>query len=638
MTTFLTYTVIGLVVGGVYSIAATGLVLTYTTSGIFNFAHGAIGMIAAFAYWELSVNRGWPVPLAVVAVVFVLAPLLGLAVERLVIRPLHGASVEVTLVVTLGLLLALLNLSFAIWSPSIGRPLPRFFEGSNVKIVAVNISYHQGIVVLVAVFVAVGLRLLLRRTRLGLAMRAVVDDPALLALNAAEPTKVTSFSWALGAALAALAGVLIAPLVRLDALTLTLLVINAYAAAMIGRLRSLPLTFAGGIVLGLLVTYAVGYFPQTQFWTRFAEGIPTIGLFAVLLVLAPAGVARARRSARRIPSVPANRTILLSAAAFVVAAGLFARNSEVSRVISVADVLSTGIILLSLVLLTGFGGQVSLCQLTFAGFGALVVGKLGATPLGFVAAGCAAGAVGALVALPAIRLRGLYLALATLAFARFVDVVVFPSSAFFGIDKRLAVARFHAGPINFDGERANFMLLAVVFVGIAAGLLALRRSGFGRRLAAMGDSEAACSTLGIAVTRVKLTVFVLSAALAGIGGGLLGGSHTGVSAMDFTMLGSLSQLLLVVLGGVGHISGALLGSATLAITAAIKPNVSQSAQRLLDLAPGFVVMVILARVPDGVAGWLGARLESMRDRRPSTLPPVAIESREEVRRRAQLVG
>jgi branched-chain amino acid transport system permease protein len=231
--------------------------------------------------------------------------------------------------------------------------------------------------------------------------------------------------------------------------------------------------------------------------------------------------------------------------------------------------------------------------------------------MGFVAAACAAGAVGAVVALPAIRLRGLYLALATLAFARFVDVVVFPSGAFFGIDKRLAVDRFHVGPINFNGERANFMLLAVVFVGVAAGLLVLRRSAFGRRLAAMGDSEAACRTVGMDVTRVKLTVFVLSAALAGIGGGLLAGSHTGVSAMDFTMLGSLSQLLLVVLGGVGHISGALLGSATLATTAAIKPNVSESAQRLLDLAPGFVVMVILARVPDGVAGWLGSRFASV---------------------------
>jgi branched-chain amino acid transport system permease protein len=178
-----------------------------------------------------------------------------------------------------------------------------------------------------------------------------------------------------------------------------------------------------------------------------------------------------------------------------------------------------------------------------------------------------------------------------------------------------------------------FVLLAVVFAAIAIGLLVLRRSPFGRRLAAMGDSPAACTTLGIDIARTKLAVFAISAALAGVGGGLIGGLHTGVSAGDFTMLGSLTQLLLVVLGGVGHVSGALMGSATLAVIATVKPHVSESAQRLLDIGPGLVVILILSRVPDGVAGWFGRKVEGLSERTGE-----ARIEREEVRVRAQLAG
>jgi branched-chain amino acid transport system permease protein len=305
-----------------------------------------------------------------------------------------------------------------------------------------------------------------------------------------------------------------------------------------------------------------------------------------------------------------------------------------SNLISLGDVLGFGIILLSLVLLTGFGGQVSLCQLTFAGIGALAVGKVGANPLGFLVAACGAGAVGALVALPAVRLRGLYLALVTLAFARFADVVVFPNSAAFGSGDRLAVDRFELGPVSFAGERMYFVLLGVVFAATAAGLLTLRRSSFGRRLSAMSDSPAACATVGIDVTRTKLAVFAISAAMAGVGGGLFGGLHTGVSANDFTMLGCLTLLLLVVLGGIGHVSGAILGSATLGVIAAIKPGVAEPVQRILDLAPGVVVMLVLASVPDGVAGWWGQRVESIRAWRRSDLRSPTQEARTDV----QLVG
>src|SRR2546428_380381 len=134
MTTFMAFTIVGLVVGCIYALTATGLVVTYTTSGVFNFAHGAIGMLAAFAYWQLTVSWRWPVPVALLLILLVLAPLLGALVERALIRPLHGAPVDLSLVVTLGLLLALIGVANQVWKPTVARRVPQFFEGHTVRL------------------------------------------------------------------------------------------------------------------------------------------------------------------------------------------------------------------------------------------------------------------------------------------------------------------------------------------------------------------------------------------------------------------------------------------------------------------------------------------------------------------------
>src|SRR5437763_1179813 len=165
MTDFLAYTVIGIVTGCIYSVTATGLVVTYTTSGVFNFAHGAIGMVAAFTYWQLSVGWGWPVPLALVAVLLVLAPLLGAVVERVLIRPLYGAPIGVTLVATLGLLVTLLGVGFLAWPPDTTRVLPKFFAGHTVTVASLVVDDNQLLVIVASVAVAVGLRLFFSRTR-----------------------------------------------------------------------------------------------------------------------------------------------------------------------------------------------------------------------------------------------------------------------------------------------------------------------------------------------------------------------------------------------------------------------------------------------------------------------------------------
>src|SRR5688572_7366984 len=176
MTDLLAFTVVGIVTGSVFAVAASGLVVTYTTSGIFNFAHGAIGMFMAFVFWELDVNRGWPTLLALLVVLLVLAPMAGALIETVLIRRLHGSSTGVALVVTLAMLVMLLGAAQLIWSPQEARTVEPFFADSEVKIAGVVVDAHELIVIAIAGAIALLLRLLLYRTRIGITMRAIVDD------------------------------------------------------------------------------------------------------------------------------------------------------------------------------------------------------------------------------------------------------------------------------------------------------------------------------------------------------------------------------------------------------------------------------------------------------------------------------
>src|SRR4051812_49145285 len=213
MDTFLTFTVLGLVLGAVYAIAASGLVLTYNTSGVFNFAHGAQAMLGAFMYWQFSVGWGLPVWLSVVLTVGVLGPVMGAALYTLLMRGLRGTAEVTKIVVTVAVLLGFVYLSQWIWPPEEARILGLFF-GSNasIEVFGVVIRAHEIICLVLAVAIAVGLRLLFHRTRVGVAMRGVVDDPDLLQLTGHDPERVALLSWVMGSVLAVLAGILITPI------------------------------------------------------------------------------------------------------------------------------------------------------------------------------------------------------------------------------------------------------------------------------------------------------------------------------------------------------------------------------------------------------------------------------------------
>lgn len=575
MTEFLSLTIAGLVTGCVYSIAASGLVVTYTISGVFDFAHGAIGMIAAFVFWQLSQSWHLPTLLSLALVLLVLAPAFGAAVERLLIRNLAGSTSALAPAVTLGLMLFLVGLATTLWDPQTARSIPEFFSGHQVTILGTVVTWHQLITAGCAVGVAVGLRLFLFHTRPGVTMRATVDDPALVGLTGAAATRYTQFGWAIGASMAALAGVLLAPAVNLDVQTLTLLVVNAFAAAVLGRLRNLPFTFVGGLALGLVGSYAIGYLPLGNFLSELGPLIPMAFLFVVLIVLPDT---RLSGAVRRIssPRVIGGRESVIAAGAFLAVASVVSVFLSTSSLETAGYAVALGIIILSFVPLVGYAGQLSLCQFTFAGIGGVVMSRFagGGSWGGILLAGIVAGAAGVVVSLPVVRLRGLYLGLATLAFAEAMDAAFFNNSSVMGIEGAVKVGRVALGQISLAGNRAYFVFLCVVFALAGVAVSAVRRSRAGRFLIAMNDSERAVSTFGMNVTLIRVAVFGACAAFAGIGGALYGGEQHLVGPTDFQLLISLTALLIVTMMGVRTVTGALLAGVGLAVLPVIQSHIS----------------------------------------------------------------
>ncbi|HEY1828522.1 MAG TPA: ABC transporter permease [Acidimicrobiales bacterium] len=567
---FLEFTLIGLVLGSAYAVAATGLVVTYSTSGVFNIAHGAIGMFMAFTYWQLSVAWNLNPALAFVITVFILAPILGAVIERIIIRGVDATNVPVTLAITVGLTLIGIGGVGRIW-PAEARNVPQFFGNGGFHALGIFISWEDAITIGGAIAIAVALRVFLYGTRIGIAMRGVVDNRDLVGLFGGRPSWLSTLSWSMGASLASIAGILVAPRLQLQPLSLTLLVIDAYAAAVIGRLRSLPMTYLGGLVVGFAASYFVGYLPTSGFWAStpisglLTESVPSLILFIVLLAY-PASRLRGGQLQRKvILPTPSLARSLQGGALLVAAVVVYVSVASVSNQINLGIGLAYGLIALSLIPLSGWGGQISICQLTFAGFGIFAMYRWGSggSWVGYLYAGGLSGAAGALISIPALRLRGLYLALLTMAFASAMDNMIFAWGPVFGFDGDVHISRLSLFGLSLAGDKSFTIFVAVVFALASIALLALRRGSFGRTLVAMKDSEAACATLGLSLTMTKMAVFALSAAMAGVAGALYGQASSVAGATNVEMLESLIILAAVAMFGVSLCTGALVAGLVL---------------------------------------------------------------------------
>ncbi|MFJ4781973.1 ABC transporter permease [Streptomyces sp. NPDC088794] len=608
MEQFLTFGIVGLSTAAIYAVIGSGLVLTYVTTGVFNFAHGAAGMLAAFCYWQFTVGWGWPVPVALVLVLLVLAPGFGLAVERVLMRPVQRLGEAERLVMTVALLSGAIAAARWIWDPNVPRPLSVFFaDREPFHIGPATVTWHQALTMTVALLVAAGLWFVLNRTRTGAEMRATVDDRALVQLTGADPVRASRVAWILGTQLAAIGGILIAPTVALDASQLSLLIVSAYTAAVFGRLRSLPFTFVGAVVVGCLESYLTGYLPQNDYLPGLRLAAPALLLFLALLCFPHP---RLRGRDRRLVQVPAPspRGTLVFAASTVLFAVVLASVLDESDLVTYGPIFSLGIVALSYVPLAGYAGQISLCQLSMAGIGAVVWGHLGGHgQLWALAAAIAvSAAVGALIAVPALRFSGVYLALGTAAVAVVLDRWIFTLPAFDLAGVHISL--FDQGSVEMAGPQllglrldsaADLMVLAAICLGLASLAVArLRSGGFGRRLIALRDSEAAYATLGGNLLVTKVLVFALSAGIAGLGGALYGMQQRSITAEQFNLVAGLPIFLVAVIGGLGAVGNGLFAG-----TAYIGPNIliglASWTQNIVTVLPALAGMG-LGHNPEGL--------------------------------------
>lgn len=552
------FVIVGLVSGSVYGMAGVGLVLSYKTSGIFNFAHGSVAAAMAYAFYELHVVHRAPWPLALAVTTLMLGPAIGLLLEMMA-RRLSGAPVVNKVAATLGLVIALQQLAFIRYGTAT-RQFPAFLPRRAFGIAGAKVGIDQAIVMAVALAAVIGLSVLFRSARLGLAMRGVVDDPELLALAGTNPTAVRRWAWCIGSAFAALSGILLAPTIGLDVSILTLLVVQAFGAAAVGSFTSLSLTYVGGLAIGVGAALSSKYVADISWLAGFGPSLPFIVLFTALVV-----VPRRRLidiAPQRRPFVPVSRrlrpaTLRVGATAGVV--GLALVPQVVGFRIGVyTNGLISLIVFLSLALLVRTSGQLSLAHLGFAAIGGATFLHLthSGVPwlLAVVSGGVLAVPVGAIVAIPAIRLSGLYLALATFGFGLLVERLLFPTTLMFGGPAQL----YRAARPSFGASDNGYYYVVLAFALASVALVVtVRRSRLGRLLRAMADSPLGLSTYGTNVTVVKVLVFCVSAFLAGIAGALVGPLSGSVGGIQFGTFQSLALVVVLVLQGrVGEVRAA----------------------------------------------------------------------------------
>ncbi len=621
MTDYLPFLVVGVVAGSLYGLAGVGLVLTFRTSGVFNFAYGAIAAGAAFFFYTLHVEHGLAWPLAAVVTITLFAVVVGSLLE-LITRPLADAPDAVGIIGTVGLLLFVQGLLYLIYGNS-AITMPSYLPESGFMVAGVQISWGELISIGIAVAGTGALYLFLQRTRLGVAMRAVVDNPRLVDLSGDSPYRVRRVGWALGSAVAAIAGILLAPLLNLDVNLLTLLVVQAFGACAIGMFSSLPLTFLGGIIVGVAASLATKVF-TTQPLTGFPPSVPFIVLIVVLLLVPTARLPGARTGRRNLVAAPPRAH---SRATIGITAAIGLALLLVPFVVDTKlPVWTTGlayvVVFSSLSLLTWGSGQISLCHAAFLAVGTTTMAHLVSAGVPWLPALLLAGLsvvpVGALVAIPAIRLSGIYLALATLGFGIFMQNVIYPSALMFSIDLSVRVPRPSLGPFDGnDGRTLYYVMLVIVAVSVAA-MLAIRRGAFGRVLGALAESPTMLTTHGLSTNVARLLVVCFSAFFAGIGGALAVTQTGAASGATFGPIQSLFYLAVLGICGTRRLQSAALAALLFSVVPGYVTEFGANRQMLAFGLVAVVASIALAR-RDALARWVAAaalRSDARRQRGP----------------------
>ncbi|MGW2229753.1 ABC transporter permease subunit [Streptomyces formicae] len=637
MSDLLGFVLSGLVSGALYALLATGLVLSYSASGLFNFAHGATAYLCALAFYELRSGFGWPAVPTALLLVLVVAPGLGWGLDRLMFRKLARVGETAQIVATIGLLVAL---------PALGLWVVELLEdaGASVKPAenqfglpgvgpspakswqltdGVGIDSDQLITWVATALVAVALWVLMRHTPLGLRLRAAVDNRSLVELRGMSADRLSSVAWMLSSGLAGLAGVLATPLLGLSSHDFTLFLFVSATAAVLGRFLSVPLAFAGGLGLGVLQNLVAGYADFAERITGFRTAVPFLILFAGLLVM----TRRSRTAGTAAVDAPpidylAGRSWARRWGPWAVAAALLALSFYTVTTPFWSGVLAQGLaislVFVSFTVVTGLGAMVSLAQATFVTGAALVAGLLMSHGWPFAGAAlvgtCAAALLGALVALPALRLGGRSLALATLALAFLADQVLFQVGWLRNGDTGWEIPRPVVGPVDLSDDRAMGVAMVVLVTVAVAALAALRNSPSGRAMLAVRSAPAAAMASGVSVVRTKLLLFTLSAGLSGFGGVMYASFNTRITATDFTAMTGLIWLAVVVAAGVRRAQFAVVAGLVFAIVPHLVSDYVTESVHVPVVLFGLAGLA-LANDPDGYCAAVSVRMRRRRVQR-----------------------
>jgi sulfate-transporting ATPase len=621
------FALLGFGLGALYALASQGLIAIYRGSGVLNFALGAIGMASAYLWWELTTNLEWAfLPALVAGVAFAAA--IGAFTHLLIMRPLRHAAPLVRVIATLGVLITLQAVAILRYEST-----PKFVQSelpTDIWRISGDIVITADRVILlgIAAVLTVGLWALYRYTRFGLATSAVAENERASSALGWSPDRIATLNWALGCGLAGLAAILIVPIVTLQPAVLTNLVLAATAAALVAGFRSFPVAFAAGLAIGIAQTEVTRYVEQPGVGTA----VPFL-LIVLWLLLRGQALPLRDYLLQRLPSIGTGR-LHVSGILFAVALCAFLMATTPPIWIDAFTVtVCVAIVLLSIVLLTGYAGQLSLAQFAFAGFGAWVAGRLCATQdipflLGALIGIAATVPLGILFGLPAVRTRGINLAIVTLGLGTAIELILFNNTDYTGGFGGTIVDGVTVLGIDVDAAThpTRYGLFALGCLLVAALAVAnIRRGRSGRRLIAVRTNERAAAALGISVPGVKLYAFSLSAMIAAAGGILLAFRSTSITYTTFDAFTSITMVAYAMIGGIGYLFGPVIG-ATLApgaLGAQILDSIDEDTGRYMALIGGIAVILLVLANQNGVAKESIAQIAWLRGRLARLVPALA---------------
>ena len=629
---FVQFAILGLASGGLYALMALGLIIVYRASGAINFANGAIAVTAGYVLVYLESKQ---VPTALAVIISVASGLvLGILIQVLVMRPLRAASPLTKAIATLGVLVVLqatCQLKFGS-QPAL---VPGFLPQAGFTILGAHLTTDYVIILGIALALSGGLWWTYRHTRFGLATAAVAENEEAVGALGWSGSLIARGNWALAGTLAALSGVLLAPVIGVSLPEMTdALLLPGLAAALFGALSSFPIATAGALLIGIaqseLTLY--GNAPVIRSFPDISDAVPFLVIIVILVLRGRTMPARDFVEAR-LPRLGSGRVRLRTVLpAVVIMLVLIQVVLPVNWVIATTTCLIAGILLLSLVVLVGYAGQLSLAQLSIGGLGALATARLATSlgwplPIAIVLGVLAAIPIGLIVGLPAVRTRGAALAVVTLGLATALNDLVFSSVSVTGGYAGINVGYPKLFGLDVDETlhpRRYSLFALALFAIIALIICNLRRSGLGRRLIAVRSNERAAGSLGVSTVGAKLYAFVMSSMIATVGSVLVAFRYPNAIFDNFDPFQSVNYVVEAVIGGVGYVMGAAAGTGIEPGGLGNKIVSSIGLGSWLTFIGGVLLLLTVIANPDGIVGSVIAQLAPLRRRFGKGRPPAAI--------------